>query len=72
MKYLVTFCLFDENAGANPAWHGAFFLSELNERTKQLDVVETWGYYGVPSTGDPSHWFSRLKKNVTPGSRFIW
>jgi hypothetical protein len=64
MVYFVTFCTFDTRIGSNPAWHGSFFLSKENEETKQIEVIETWGFYGVPSTGDPNHWFRRLKKSV--------
>lgn len=64
MTKFVTFCTFDHTVEGNPAWHGAFFLSQTNLETKQVDVVETWGFYGVPSTGDPQHWATRFKKSL--------
>ncbi|MGC1181543.1 hypothetical protein [Legionella sp.] len=64
MTYLVTFCTFDRTVEANPAWHGAFILSKLNEETKQVEVADTWGFYGVPSTGDQNHWLTRLKRSI--------
>lgn len=39
------------------AWF--FFLSKLDESKRLLEVVETWGFYGVTSTGDKN---SRLEK----------
>lgn len=64
MTYLVTFCTFDSTVEGNPAWHGAFILSKLNEEKKQVEVFDTWGFYGVPATGDRNHWFTRLKRSV--------
>ncbi|MFJ1269065.1 hypothetical protein ACD661_10890 [Legionella lytica] len=64
MTYLVTFCTFDHTVEGNPAWHGAFILSKYNEKRKQVEVVDTWGYYGVPSTGSPNDWFTQLKRNI--------
>ncbi|KTD40154.1 hypothetical protein [Legionella parisiensis] len=63
MKYTVTFCVFDQTAGANPLGHGSFFLSKLNESTRLLEVVETWGFYGVTSTGDKNSRFEKFKIN---------
>lgn len=59
MKHTVTFCVFDHTVGGNPFWHGSFFLSKLDESKQLLEVVETWGFYGVTSTGDKS---SRLEQ----------
>jgi hypothetical protein len=64
MTYLVTFCTFDHTVEGNPAWHGAFILSKYNETRKQVEVVDTWGYYGVPSTGSPDDWLTQLKRNI--------
>ncbi|MCW8398857.1 hypothetical protein OQJ26_08645 [Legionella sp. PATHC038] len=63
MKYTVTFCVFDHTVGGNPFWHGSFFLSKLNESNQLLEVVETWGFYGVTSTGDKSSRFEQFKRN---------
>lgn len=60
--YGVTFLTFDHFVGGNPFWHSAFCLSKLNEETNQFEVVDTWGYYGVPSTGDKTSWFVKAKK----------
>ncbi|USQ14256.1 hypothetical protein J2N86_02675 [Legionella lytica] len=64
MTYLVTFCTFDHTVEGNPAWHGAFFLSKYNETKKQVEVVETWGFYGVPATGSPDDWFTKFKRKI--------
>lgn len=64
MTYLVTICSFDSTVGANPGWHTALILSKLNTETKNLEVIDSLGFYAVPSTGDPHHWFTRFKKNM--------
>lgn len=64
MTYLVTFCVFDHTVDSNPAWHGAFILSRYNDSTKQVEVVDTWGYYGVPSTGDAQGRLAQFKKKI--------
>ncbi|KTD04025.1 hypothetical protein [Fluoribacter gormanii] len=61
MKYTITFCVFDHTVGGNPFWHGSFFLSMLDENKQLLEVVETWGFYGVTSTGDKSSWLEQFK-----------
>ncbi len=61
MKYTVTFCVFDHTVEGNPFWHGSFFLSKLNESKQLLEVVETWGFYGVTSTTDRKSWWGKLK-----------
>jgi hypothetical protein len=61
MKYMVTFCAFDHTVEGNPFWHGSFFLSKLDEITHLMEVVETWGFYGVTSTGDKNTWLGQLK-----------
>ncbi|WP_131778994.1 hypothetical protein [Legionella bozemanae] len=61
MKYTVTFCVFDHTIGGNPFWHGSFFLSKLDERKRLLEVVETWGFYGVTSTGDKNSCLEKFK-----------
>lgn len=48
--YTVTYCTQDTDVGANLLWHTCFFLSRFDEETKKLEVVETWGFYGVPTT----------------------
>jgi hypothetical protein len=64
MTYFVTFCTFDSTVEGNPAWHGAFILSMLNKETMQLEVVDTWGFYGVPSTGDQKSRLTKFKKSL--------
>lgn len=63
MKYLVTYCAFDTDAGSNPLWHSAFILSQWDENTASpgpIDVVSTYGFYGVPTT-TRNTWTARLK-----------
>ncbi|MBI2786550.1 MAG: hypothetical protein HYX60_09730, partial [Legionella longbeachae] len=61
MQYAVTFCVFDHTVGGNPAWHGSFFLSQLDKDKKLLEVVDTWGFYGVTTTTDPNSCSGKLK-----------
>lgn len=61
MKYTVTFCAFDHTVEGNPFWHGSFFLSKLDESSRLMEVVDTWGFYGVTSTGDKNTWLGQLK-----------
>lgn len=62
MEYSVTFCVFDHTVGGNPFWHGSFFLSKLDKNKNMLEVVDTWGFYGVTSTGDKSGRFEQFKR----------
>lgn len=48
--YTVTYCTMDQEAGANPMWHTCLLLSRLNEQTQKLEVIDNWGFYGLPST----------------------
>ncbi|QLZ70044.1 hypothetical protein FOLKNPGA_03744 (plasmid) [Legionella sp. PC1000] len=62
MEYSVSFCVFDHTIGGNPFWHGSFYLSKLDKSKKMLEVVETWGFYGVTSTGDKNSRFEQFKR----------
>lgn len=57
--YTVTYCTMDQDVGANPLWHTCFFLSRYDEQTKKMEVVEAWGFYGLPTTQGESwgRWF---------------
>src|SRR5690349_653229 len=52
--YTVTLCLMDQDTGANPFWHTCFLLSRLDEGSKKLEVVDNYGFYGLPSTNKTS------------------
>src|SRR5205814_2328373 len=52
--HTVTFCTMDSEAGANPFWHSCILLSRFNESNKKLEVVDNWGFYGLPSTAQKS------------------
>jgi hypothetical protein len=45
----------DQNVGANPFWHTCILLSKYDEQTKKLEVVDNWGYYGLPTTNQQSY-----------------
>lgn len=48
--YTVTLCLMDQEVGANAFWHTCILLSRYDEHTKKHEVVDNYGYYGLPST----------------------
>jgi hypothetical protein len=50
MKYAVTFCAMDSDVGGNPFWHSCLLLSVLDEDTGKMEVIDNWGFYGVPTT----------------------
>ena len=51
----------DTSVGANPFWHSCILLSKMDEATKKLEVVDTWGFYGLPSTDKSNSWTRALK-----------
>ncbi len=61
MKYLATYCVHTREAGANPLYHSCILLSKTDEAEQQLEVVENWGFYGVPTTGDRTTYANQLK-----------
>lgn len=64
MKYVVTYCASDREAGSNPLWHSSILLSKLDEEKKLLEVIDNWGFYGVPTTQRDNSWSSRLKIKI--------
>lgn len=64
MKYFVTYCASDREAGSNPLWHTTILLSILDEGKKALEVVDNWGFYGVPTTKRDNSWSSRFKIKI--------
>lgn len=58
--YTVTFCTQDTDAGANPFRHTFFILSQYDENTKKMEVVDNWGFYGLPTTA-PDSWNRAIK-----------
>jgi len=51
----------NSEAGANPLWHSCLLLSQTDEVSNQLNVVEHWGYYGAPTTDAPNSWSRAVK-----------
>lgn len=64
MKYFVTFCTMDPEIGANPMWHSCLLLSKENETLKKLEVVDNWGFYGLPTTGEQDGLIRKLKLQI--------
>jgi len=48
--YTVTFCTMDQDLGSNPLWHTCILLSRFDEASNKLEVVDNWGFYGLPTT----------------------
>lgn len=49
MKYAVTYCVLDHEFNGNFFWHSCILLSRWDEGGK-IEVINNWGFYGVPST----------------------
>lgn len=49
-NYFVTYGAMDGDAGANLLWHAFILLSKYDPQTQQMEVVDNWGFYGVPTT----------------------
>jgi hypothetical protein len=55
----------DTSVGANPFWHSCMLLSKLDESTdEKLEVVENWGFYGLPSTDKSDSLLKKLKVTI--------
>ena len=50
MKYIVSYCVEDREAGANPFWHGLLLLSTQASETAPITVDDAVGFYSQPST----------------------
>lgn len=48
MKYFVTYAAMDGEL-ANPLWHACIMLSQAEEN-KKMEVINQWGFYGLPTT----------------------
>lgn len=59
MRYAVTYCAMDQEFSGNPFWHSCLLLSQWDDNGK-IEVVDNWGFYGVPSTVRNT-WLSKLK-----------
>lgn len=65
MKYAVTYCTMDNELGSNILWHSCLLFSKMNEDQKKFEVIDNWGFYGVPSTSNSDSWLTKLK--ITAG-----
>ena len=65
MKYFVTFSAMDPKVNANRFWHASLLLSQWDEQTGgRIEVVDNYGFYGLPATDDPESWLGQLKKKL--------
>lgn len=61
--YTVTFCATDQEVDSNPFWHTCLLLSRFDELTKKMEVVENWGFGGVPANS-PYSFIRQIKHNL--------
>ncbi|CEK09195.1 hypothetical protein [Legionella hackeliae] len=61
MKFFVTHCVLDRQVGSNPLGHSCILLSQLDEADGKIEVIDQWGFYGVPTTGDRNSFTGQLK-----------
>jgi len=61
MKYAVTFCCMDESLDSGKMWHSCILFSKLDEDLNKFEVVNTWGFYGMPATDAPGSFTRRFK-----------
>lgn len=61
MKFLLTYAAVDGEYG-NLFWHSFIILSKL-EAGKKIEVLDTWGFYGLPST-ERNSYLSKLKIKI--------
>lgn len=50
----VTYCATDQDVGSNPFWHTCLLLSRYNEDLNKMEVIENWGFGGVPASSSYS------------------
>jgi|GEM_PF-5819262 len=50
MKYAVSYCLIDHRVGGHLMWHSCILLSQLDEELNAWRVMDTWGFYGLPTS----------------------
>lgn len=60
--YTVTLCTMDGDTGANPLWHTCVLLSRYDEATQQMEVIASWGFYGLPTTDKDKESIARKVK----------
>ncbi|MDP3269731.1 MAG: hypothetical protein Q8M40_11910 [Legionella sp.] len=63
MKYAVTYCTLDGDAGGNPLWHSCLLLSQVDEKGK-LEVIHAWGFYGLPATDRNKTFWNNTKNKI--------
>lgn len=64
MDYFVTYCAEDGEVGSNPMWHSCLLFSQTDNPEKKLEVVDTWGFYGLPNTSTTTSLLRRLQIKI--------
>lgn len=54
-KYVVTYCVMTDEAGANPFWHSLILMSEQTDENAPIEVKHAFGFYSTypSSTTNP-------------------
>jgi signal recognition particle subunit SEC65 len=63
-RYFVSVCIKSRQAESNPFGHTFLALSQEDPISKKLQVLETWGFYGVPPTAKDSSLLGYLQYGV--------
>ena len=55
----------DPNVEANRFWHASLLLSQWDEKAGgRIEVLDNYGFYGLPATDDPNSWSGQLKRKL--------
>lgn len=54
----------DQEVGSNPFWHSCLLLSQWDEMGGKMEVVDHWGFYGMPTTTLSNSWLGKLKIKI--------
>ncbi len=61
----------DATLDSGPNWHACLLLSQLDAVSQKLEVVDTWGYYGMPATESPDSMTRKIKKKISLDVSFL-
>src|SRR3990167_9807343 len=62
MKYFITYAAMDRKLGANPFWHSVLLFSQWPLTGGKVQVIDNYGFYGLPSTDSPESCLGHLKR----------
>lgn len=65
MKYFVTCSAMDHKLGGNPFWHSQLLFSQWDDlRGGKMEVVDHYGFYGLPGTDEADSWSGQFKRKL--------